>query len=60
MVQAFHRASIEVILDVLFTHTAEGDERGPTLCFHGIDNTIFYLLAAINVRIGITRAPARA
>lgn len=45
MVQAFHRAGIEVILDVVFTHTAEGDERGPTLCFRGIDNTIFYLLA---------------
>ena len=45
MVQAFHRAGIEVILDVVFNHTAEGNERGPTLCFRGIDNTIFYLLA---------------
>ena len=45
MVQAFHRAGIEVILDVVFTHTAEGDERAPTVCFRGIDNTIFYLLA---------------
>jgi isoamylase len=45
MVQAFHRAGIEVILDVVFNHTAEGDEQGPTLCFRGIDNTIFYLLA---------------
>ena len=45
MVQAFHRAGIEVILDVVFNHTAEGNEQGPTLCFRGIDNTIFYMLA---------------
>jgi glycogen operon protein len=45
MVRAFHGAAIEVILDVVFNHTAEGNERGPTLCFRGIDNTIFYMLA---------------
>ncbi|MHB1592510.1 MAG: glycogen debranching protein GlgX [Sulfuricella sp.] len=45
MVQAFHAAGIEVILDVVFNHTAEGNEQGPTLCFRGIDNTIFYMLA---------------
>jgi glycogen operon protein len=45
MVQAFHAAGIEVILDVVFNHTAEGNEQGPTLCFRGIENTIFYLLA---------------
>ena len=45
MVQAFHEAGIEVILDVVFNHTAEGDELGPTLCFRGIDNAIFYMLA---------------
>jgi glycogen operon protein len=45
MVQAFHGAGIEVFLDVVFNHTAEGNERGPTLCFRGIDNTIFYMLA---------------
>lgn len=45
MVRAFHNAGIEVILDVVFNHTAEGNERGPTLCFRGIDNTIFYMLA---------------
>ena len=45
MVQAFHGAGIEVFLDVVFTHTAEGNEQGPTLCFRGIDNTVFYLLA---------------
>ena len=46
MVRAFHAAGIEVILDVVFNHTAEGDELGPTLCFRGIDNAIFYTLAA--------------
>jgi isoamylase len=45
MVRAFHKAGIEVILDVVFNHTAEGDELGPTLCFRGIDNAIFYMLA---------------
>jgi glycogen operon protein len=44
MVRAFHHAGIEVILDVVFNHTAEGDECGPTLCFRGIDNAIFYTL----------------
>jgi glycogen operon protein len=44
MVRAFHKAGIEVILDVVFNHTAEGDELGPTLCFRGIDNAIFYTL----------------
>jgi isoamylase len=46
MVRAFHKAGIEVILDVVFNHTAEGDELGPTLCFRGVDNTIFYTLAS--------------
>jgi glycogen operon protein len=46
MVRAFHNAGIEVILDVVFNHTAEGDELGPTLCFRGMDNAIFYTLAA--------------
>jgi glycogen operon protein len=46
MVQAFHKAEIEVILDLVFNHTAEGDEQGPTLCFRGMDNRIFYTLAA--------------
>ena len=45
MVQAFHGAGIEVFVDVVFTHTAEGNEQGPTLCFRGIDNTVFYMLA---------------
>jgi isoamylase len=46
MVRALHRAGIEVILDVVFNHTAEGDETGPTLCFRGLDNLIYYLLSA--------------
>ena len=45
MVQAFHKAGIEVILDVVFNHTAEGNEKGPTLSFRGIDNRIFYMLS---------------
>jgi len=44
MVKALHRAGIEVILDVVFNHTAEGDQNGPTLCFRGIDNISYYLL----------------
>jgi len=44
MVRALHQAGIEVILDIVFNHTAEGDELGPTLCFRGIDNTLFYML----------------
>jgi len=44
MVKALHRAGIEVILDVVYNHTAEGDERGPTLCFRGIDNQTYYTL----------------
>jgi glycogen operon protein len=45
MVRALHAAGIEVILDVVFNHTAEGDEWGPTLCFRGIDNAAYYRLA---------------
>jgi isoamylase len=45
MVKAFHGAGIEIILDMVFNHTAEADELGPTLCFRGIDNAIFYTLA---------------
>jgi isoamylase len=46
MVRTLHKAGIEVILDVVFNHTAEGNELGPTLCFRGIDNAIFYMLAS--------------
>lgn len=44
MVHALHEAGIEVILDVVFNHTAEGDEMGPTLCWRGLDNSIYYIL----------------
>jgi glycogen operon protein len=44
MVKALHRAGIEVILDVVFNHTAEGDQCGPTFCFRGIDNSLYYIL----------------
>jgi isoamylase len=44
MVKALHAADIEVILDVVYNHTAEGNEFGPTLCFRGIDNAAYYRL----------------
>ncbi|GAC1324939.1 MAG: glycogen debranching protein GlgX [Mycobacteriales bacterium] len=44
MVRALHNAGIEVILDVVYNHTAEGDENGPTLSFRGIDNPAYYRL----------------
>jgi isoamylase len=44
MVKALHRAGIEVILDVVFNHTAEGGAAGPTLSFRGIDNDAYYVL----------------
>ncbi len=44
MVKALHRAGIEVILDVVFNHTAEDSESGPTLCFRGLDNRAYYIL----------------
>lgn len=44
MVKALHQADIEVILDVVYNHTGEGNEHGPTYSFRGIDNTTYYLL----------------
>ncbi|WP_053729747.1 glycogen debranching protein GlgX [Streptomyces sp. WM6378] len=44
-VRALHQAGIEVILDVVYNHTAEGGHLGPTLCFRGIDNASYYRLA---------------
>lgn len=44
MVKALHAAGIEVILDVVYNHTAEGDENGPTYSYRGIDNRTYYLL----------------
>src|SRR5580704_11003792 len=45
MVRALHQAGIEVILDVVFNHTAEGNEHGPTLSFKGLENQVYYMLA---------------
>jgi glycogen operon protein len=45
VIRRLHRAGIEVILDVVYNHTAEGSELGPTLSFRGIDNAAYYLLA---------------
>ena len=44
MVKAFHRAGLEVILDVVFNHTAEGGAGGPTSCFRGLENPVYYTL----------------
>src|SRR5690625_3985484 len=44
MVKNLHEADIEVILDVVYNHTAEGNHLGPTLCFRGIDNAAYYRL----------------
>ena len=51
MVQALHQAGLEVILDVVFNHTAEGGPGGPTLSFRGLDNPGYYRL--------VRRQPAR-
>jgi glycogen debranching enzyme GlgX len=50
MVARLHDAGIEVILDVVYNHTAEGNERGPTLCFKGVDNASYYRLLPDNQR----------
>jgi isoamylase len=52
MVKALHQAGIEVILDVVFNHTAEGDQRGATLSFRGIDNPTYYILEEGGARYG--------
>jgi len=45
MVKTLHSAGIEVILDVVYNHTAEGNQHGPTLCFRGVDNASYYRLS---------------
>jgi isoamylase len=44
MVKAFHRAGLEIILDVVFNHTTEGGSAGPTLCYRGLANDVYYIL----------------
>lgn len=44
MVRALHKAGIEVILDIVFNHTGEGDHRGPVLSLKGIDNSVYYIV----------------
>jgi glycogen operon protein len=51
MVRALHAAGIEVILDVVYNHTAEGNHLGPTVCFRGIDNRTYYRLDRHNPRL---------
>ncbi len=50
MVKRFHAAGIEVIMDVVYNHTAEGSERGPTLSFRGLDNLSYYRLSPDDAR----------
>jgi glycogen operon protein len=50
MVRTLHSAGIEVILDVVYNHTAEGNERGPTLCWRGVDNNAYYRLNPDDLR----------
>ena len=59
MVKALHEAGLEVILDVVFNHTAEGGEGGPSLCFRGLDNTGYYRLNPTR-RISTTTPPGPA
>ena len=61
MVRALHEADIEVILDVVYNHTAEGNHLGPTLSMRGIDNAAYYRLSTTTSAITwTTRAPATA
>ncbi len=56
MVKALHGAGIEVILDVVFNHTVEGGEHGPTLSLRGLDNTAYYKLEPTNLRHYVNRS----
>lgn len=52
-VRALHEGGIEVILDVVYNHTCEGDERGPTLSWRGLDNASYYRASAETARFGV-------
>ncbi len=56
MVKALHAAGIEVILDVVFNHTVEGSEHGPTLNLRGLDNAAYYKLEPTNLRYYVNRS----
>ena len=58
MVARFHDAGLEVILDVVYNHTAEGNERGPTLSFKGIDNASYYRLLPDQAALSTSTTPA--
>ena len=61
MVKALHAAGIEVILDVVYNHTAEGNHLGPMLSFKGLDNAAYYRLVDDDAASTTTpRAPATA
>ena len=59
-IRRLHAAGIEVILDVVYNHTAEGDELGPTLSFRGLDNASYYWLEADPTRAATSTTPAPA
>ena len=60
MVKALHNAGIEVILDVVYNHTGEGNHLGPTLSFRGIDNASYYRLVPDHPRLLSWTIPAAA
>jgi glycogen operon protein len=51
MVKALHRAGIEVILDVVYNHTSEGDHKGPTFCYRGFANNVYYSMDSFGTHI---------